>query len=180
MRIFKIHVLYLSVVMGMIFLVIAQSGSGHSLGQSLEKKVNNYLIDIGHSAVDKIYTDEAIRFDFNLWIDKRTEKIADFDYVWVRIAPREEGIVFAGFLYRPEFLLTGMSYTFQKAGEYEITARFLDRNDKILAEAAFPLIVEKDKIDILFVFWMISSAVGGLILGILAALFFRKKNHQIN
>lgn len=111
---------------------------GHGLGQSLEKEIGDYVIDVGYDASDKVYAGEAIRFDFNLWKKNRTD-VADFDHIWLRIAPKEEGILFAGFLYRPEFLLTGMSYAFAEAGQYELTVRFLDKDDKNLAEASFPI-----------------------------------------
>ena len=122
---------------------IAVFVNGHGLGQSLEKQVNGLIMDIGYDAIDSIYAEDTIHFDFNLWKDGKTE-IVDFSHVWVRIAPGSgEGIVFTGFLHRPEFVLTGMSYTFQKPGEYELTVRFLDKDDNILAEESFPLTVEK-------------------------------------
>lgn len=162
------------------FLIFAQFVSGHSLGQSLEKQINGYFVDVGYDATDKIYTGDTIRFDFNLWIEDKSD-MADFDHVWVRIAPKEEGIAFAGFLYRPEFLLTGMSYTFQEAGPYELTVRFLDKDDKSLAEALFPLIVEKPS-SFSFSADMITGVVGGsiigLIIGFTANRFFRKKNSE--
>lgn len=121
------------------FLLLAtQAVYGHGLGQSFEKEVGDHVIDVGYDAPDKVYAGEAIRFDFNLWQKNRTD-VADFDHVWVRIAPEEEGILFVGFLYRPEFLLTGMSYAFADAGQYELTVRFLDKDDKNLAEGSFPL-----------------------------------------
>lgn len=163
-----------------IFLVLSsfQFAGAHSLGQSLEKQVNGYFIDVGYSAVDKIYTSDTIRFDFNLWNENRAD-VAGFDHVWVRIAPKDkEGISFAGFLYRPEFLLTGMSYTFQEAGLYELTVRFLDKDDKNLAEASFPLTVEKES-GFSLTIDMILGAVGGIItglgIGFVVAWFLRKK-----
>ena len=123
-------------------LAFAQFVSGHSLGQSLEKQINGYFIDVGYSARDKIYTGDATRFDFNLWTENKAD-LADFDHVWVRISPADEGLSFSGFLYRPEFLLTGMSYTFQKGGQYELTVRFFNKDGKSLAEASFLLIVEE-------------------------------------
>lgn len=153
--------------------IFGQSVAGHTLGQSFEKNINGYLVDVGYSAVDKVYAGETIRFNFNLWTDKKNEEIADFDYVWVRIAP-QEGISFAGFLHHPELLLTGMSYTFQDPGRYELTVRFLDKNEKPLTEASFPLVVERS-------FWglskeITSGAVAGIFIGsFLTFLLMRKR-----
>jgi len=157
---------------------VAQLANGHGLGQSLEKEVNGYVVDVGYDAVDKIQAGDATRFDFNL-LNKDKSEIADFDHVWVRIAPQDAGIVFAGFLYRPEFLLTGMSYTFQEASKYELTVRFLDKEDKTLAEASFPLEIVSDE-TFSASFKSVQTVVGaviGFFAGVgLAFIFLRKKN----
>ena len=149
--------------------------SGHGLGQSFEKEVTGYVVDIGYDAPGAIISGQTIRFDFNLWSDKGKEEIADFSYVWVRIAPRE-GISFASFLHYPKPLLTGMSYTFQKSGQYELTARFLDKNDKALAEVSFPLIVERGEFERQLLLQGLGAGFGGLALGFLIALLLRKKS----
>jgi hypothetical protein len=149
---------------------------GHGLGQSLEKQVNGYVMDVGYDAIDKIYTGDAIHFDFNLWKEDKIE-MANFNHVWVRISPREEGIVFAGALYRPEFLLTTMNYTFQKAGQYDLTARFIDKDDKVLAEATFPLIVEESNSG--FPWDTIIGVMLGIIIGAGASFLVMRKKHSI-
>lgn len=149
---------------------------GHGLGQSLEKEVGDYIIDVGYDAIDKIEVGEATRFDFNLWNQSKTD-IADFDHVWVRIAPKDEGLSFAGFLYRPEFLLTGMSYTFEKSGEYELTVRFVDKEDKTLAEATFPLTIEDTGSS--FSADTITGILIGIMVGVVATFFIvRKRKSQ--
>lgn len=151
------------------------NGLAHGLGQSLEKEVNGYLVDIGYDAVDVIEANNAIRFDFNLWEKNRID-MANFDYIWVRISPSDRGISFAGFLYRPELLLTGMSYTFQNSGQYELTVRFLDKEDKILAETSFPLEVRGGDLERKALLQALGSGIGGLIIGSVIVLFLRKKN----
>lgn len=152
-----------------------QAVYGHGLGQSLEKEVDGYVIDVGYDASDKVYAGEAIRFDFNLWEKNRTDP-ADFDHVWVRIAPGE-GILFAGFLYRPEFLLTGMSYAFANAGRYELTVRFLDKDGKSIAEASFPIEVFSDKSvwSSLLNGGTAIGAVLGFVLGIIITFLVKRK-----
>jgi hypothetical protein len=120
------------------FFVISQPAFSHGLGQSLEKEVNGYIIDVGYDAIDKIEAGQATRFDFNLTNKEKNQNI-DFDHVWVRISPKEGGIIFAGYLFHPEYLLTGMSFSFPKEGNYEVTVRFIDKDDKSIAETTFPL-----------------------------------------
>ena len=99
--------------------------------------------------------------------------MADFTNVWVRIAPKDgNGILFAGFLYRPEFLLTGMSYAFQKAGQYELTVRFLNKDGEALAEATFPLVVEDSGSK--FPKALVTGIVSGAVLGAWIPYLFGK------
>ncbi|OGM97083.1 MAG: hypothetical protein A3B86_03030 [Candidatus Yanofskybacteria bacterium RIFCSPHIGHO2_02_FULL_38_22b] len=146
----------------------------HGLGQSLEKEVNGYFIDVGYDAVDSIEAGVPIRFDFNL-LTKDRLSTEDFTSVWVKIAPRDKGLSFAGFLHRPEFLLTGMSYTFQNAGQYEITVRFLDKEDKNLAEASFPLEVQGGDLEQQALLQAIGAGIGGLVLGAITAWLLKNK-----
>ena len=137
----------------------------HGLGQSLEKEVNGYIIDVGYDAIDVIETGAPIRFDFNL-LTKDRASTGGFTHVWVKISPNDTGLSFAGFLHRPEFLLTGMSYTFQNAGQYELTVRFLDNEDKNLAEATFPLEVKGKDLERRDPLQAIGYGIGGLVLGV--------------
>ncbi len=115
----------------------------HGTGQSFEKPVGDYLVDIGIDAVTS-YAGEQIRLDFNLWNKEKTESI-DFSDVWVRIAPKDGfGIVFAGYLDRPEFGLTGMTFTFPKGGDYQLTVRFNKDGEKIAEDVSFDTTVDDD------------------------------------
>jgi len=114
---------------------LANFASGHGFGQSLEKVVDNYIIDVGIDALDLV-AGEPVRFDFVLWSKDRNP--IDFTDAWVRIAPAERGIVFAGNLHQPEFGSTGMTYVFPKGGDYELTVRFQNKGEAII-EASFPL-----------------------------------------
>lgn len=147
----------------------------HSLGQSLEKEVGEYVVDIGYdSPVTTVLEGEPIRFDFNLWNKDRA--VVDFTSVWVRVAPAESGITFAGYLGYPPFGAVGMSYTFPKAGEYTLTARFFN-GEQTLAEATFPLQVEGTN-DVKISNsspGLIVAGVSGFILGVLLLFFFKKK-----
>ena len=157
-----------------LFIFSAGIAGGHGLGQSFEQKAGNYVIDVGYDAIDKIYSVDTVHFDFNLWKENRMD-MADFDHVWVRIAPKDKGILFTGFLYRPDFLLTGMSYTFEVAGEYDLTVRFLNKNDETLAEASFPLTVEKKAADKTEIFKIIGAGVIGLLVGLILSSLFKDR-----
>ena len=115
---------------------IAPVAHGHGFGQSFEKVMDNYIIDVGIDALDLV-AGEPVRFDFILWNKDRTEAI-EFTDAWVRIAPADRGIVFAGNLHQPEFGSTGMTYVFPKSGDYELTVRF-QQNGEPIVEANFPL-----------------------------------------
>lgn len=124
---------------GLIFITIfaiAHIAYGHGFGQSLEKVVGDHIVDVGFDAVDLV-AGEPIRLDIILWNKDRTET-PTFTDAWVRIAPIDRGIVFAGNLHQPEFGSTGMTYVFPKAGDYELTIRFQNKDD-VITEASFPL-----------------------------------------
>jgi hypothetical protein len=152
----------------------AHIASGHGFGQSLEKVVDIYIIDVGFDAVDLV-AGEPIRLDIVLWNKDRTET-PDFTDAWVRIAPSDRGIVFAGNLHQPEFGSTGMTFMFPEAGDYELTIRF-QNNDKAVAEASFPLKVGAGAKNSSGAFSgnVLSGAFLGFIAGCVLVWFLRRK-----
>lgn len=98
--------------------------SAHSIGQSLERTINGYRIDVGHDPQD-FSAGKPIHFDFSLshTTTALPSEVA-FTNVWVRIA-KGNSIFFAGWLHEPNFGLASMSYTFPEAGTYEFTVRYL-------------------------------------------------------
>lgn len=113
----------------------------HGSGGSYETVVDGYLIDIGYS--EKVLREgEPVSFDFNIFREGE-ESPVEFTDVWVRISPKDNmGTIFAGGIHRPEFGSTGMVYTFQSAGEYDVSARFQDSGETIAEEISFPVTVE--------------------------------------
>ena len=152
---------------------LANFASGHGFGQSLEKVVDNYIIDVGIDALDLV-AGEPVRFDFVLWSKDRNP--IDFTDAWVRIAPAERGIVFAGNLHQPEFASAGVSYAFPKAGDYELTVRFQNKGESII-ETSFPLKVGAGASDTSGS-W--KNSLMGIFIGIIigsAAVWFLKWKH---
>ncbi len=164
-------------LIGIIFFVFASIVHAHAVGQSLEKKVGNYVVDIGYDSLDpNIVAGEPVRFDFLLWNEDRTE-VPEFTDVWVRLAPNTPGVTFAGDIFQPQYGPTGINYVFPHGGNYELVVRFQKKGDT-LAEAAFPLVVTKggnerfsknSMRDLAFAF------VGGISIGFVILLFFKKK-----
>lgn len=152
----------------------------HSVGQSLEKTVGDYSVDIGYDT-SPISAGEAVRFDFNLRKDgARFDAPPEFEYLWVRIAPQGgEGILFAGYLANLDFALTGMTYVFPRGGTYELTVRF-EKDAKTVAETSFPLIVEAGDTQPSGAGGRLSreaiiAGLSGMLLGsLIVFLFFRK------
>lgn len=133
----------------------------HSTGASFEKEINGYLIDVGYDPIT-LAAQEQQRFDFGVSKKGSTEAI-DFTDIWVRIAPKERGIIFASGLHKPDFGLPGMTFTFPRAGEYELTVRF-QKNGEVITEASFPLTVETGEAGTAATSRI--GTMGGLIIGI--------------
>lgn len=162
---FKIIILGLSLFI-LVFNVLA-----HTSGQSVERDVGNYIVDIGFD--EMLEAGKAARFDLNLWDTQKIEQIK-YDRIWVRIAP-SEGIVLATYITAPSFGLAGMSYSFPRAGEYEITVRF-ERGDTPLAEVIFPVTVGGH--DIKITSYAIVGAIS-LIIGFALSFLLKKRNSAV-
>ena len=128
------------IISAVILLALSSAALAHGVGKSLEKEAGGYVIDIGYDADDGIKADEAVRFAFNILTGDRS-KVAPFSSVFAKITDAEKKIVFSGYLGKPEFGPLGMSFSFPRAGGYELTAKFIN-GDKTLAEASFPLAAE--------------------------------------
>jgi len=111
----------------------------HSTGESFEKKVGDYLVDIGY---DPAIFEAGISntFSFGL-VNAQTEEEIDFDYVWVRI--EQEGQTdFASGIKKQELGATTMIYTFPEITTYDISVRY-QKGDEIIAETSVPINVVK-------------------------------------
>lgn len=150
----------------------------HGTGASFEKEINGYLIDVGYDPVI-LAAQEQQRFDFGVSKKGSTEAV-DFTDIWVRIAPKERGIIFASGIHRPDFGLPGMTFTFPRAGEYELTVRF-QKNGNVIAETSFPLTVETGEAGTPAASRMgtIVSLGIGIILGVGIGLFIARQKNRV-
>ena len=66
----------------------------HGSGNSLEAKVNGYLVDIGYSAFE-VEAGIPLRFDFKIAMEDGSAPV-DFSSVFFRLESEEGPVVFAG------------------------------------------------------------------------------------
>ena len=155
----------------------------HGGGESLEKVVGEYRIDIGYDPA----IIEAARpsfFDFDLLFNE-TGGRSEFSDIWVRIMKGKQ-TVFASGVHKPSFGNTTMVYTFSEGGEYSIDVRFQNEGGKI-AEASFPLTVQSTPSatgsgsGISFL-WLVIGAAMGVVGGFFMAFAFnigKKKSGNV-
>ncbi len=93
-----------------------------------DREIGKYFMDFGY-APDRPVAGTRTTIAFNL-VD-RSQKPADIDSTWVRISDEKE-VEFAG-SFKNFQENTTFTYTFPRAGTYEITARF-QKGGKTLAE----------------------------------------------
>ena len=146
----------------------------HGAGQSLEKVLGEYRLDIGYSPPIFEAQDPSI-FDFDLLFDETNEQVV-FSDIWVRIVKGKK-TVFATGIHKPDFGGVTMVYSFPEKGDYELTVRFQNEGEKIV-EGSFPLEVqgrtETSEPGISFP-WLAIGIFFGIIAGFLASFAIRKK-----
>lgn len=108
---------------------------GH-LDGGTDKTIDDYIIDFGFSPEQPKVTDK-VTLAFNL-VNATTEEVIEPTSVWIRISSPEE-VVFAG-TFHPEAKHIAFTYIFPEANDYEILARFKDK-DKTIVETNFQLTV---------------------------------------
>lgn len=119
-------------LIGIIALTIPLFVSAHAFGESLEKEVDGYLVDIGYSTTEFV-ANSAVVFEFDL-LDENEEFI-DYESVWLRIVKDERTILATG-IHNAEFGGARITYTFAEPGAYEFSARYEEGIDSI-REATF-------------------------------------------
>jgi hypothetical protein len=104
----------------LLFLIFLLPISIAHLEAGEDKVVGDYIIDFGYQPKD-LTAEEAVVLAFTLQ-DKDTNEIVVPKNVWIRIAEGEK-VIFTGIL-QPDQDQVLITYTFPRAAEYEITARF--------------------------------------------------------
>ena len=137
----KINYILLPLAIALILTIavpsITQFVSAHGLGQSIEKTIGDYTVEVEYEAPE-LQAEEPVRLDFKI-SKKDMPGSVEFTDTWVRIAQGTETI-FVGSIHNPEFGKAGMTFTFPESVNYELSVRFQNK-DQTLAEASFPLTV---------------------------------------
>ncbi|OHB22347.1 MAG: hypothetical protein A3J67_01890 [Parcubacteria group bacterium RIFCSPHIGHO2_02_FULL_48_10b] len=163
------------IAISVLWFVVAGIAFGHGFGQTLEKAVGEYAIDVDYD-VEALVAGELVRFNLNIWNEDRTEQVA-FDDVWARIAPQAGGISFAGSFSRPQVGSAGFSYAFPRPGAYDLSVRFQKGGEQIVEEVSLPLTVGEVKAregggstDV------VVGGILGLLVGVLIGFFLKKRS----
>ena len=147
-------------------LFIASIASAHTSGASIEKKVGEYLLDVGYSP-EIVSEGDQVRFDFDI-LNNDTQEGVEFDDIWVRI--EKDGEVFlAGGLGKQKFGATGLTYNFLESGSYEIFVRY-SKDSSSLAETSFRFAVTDVPTKTPFMELPIEQKVGPLLVGALLGI----------
>ncbi|MEK7464152.1 MAG: hypothetical protein AAB617_00010 [Patescibacteria group bacterium] len=128
-------------------LTLVTTSYGHGGGQTIEQSVGDYIIEVDYNSLSpEIRAQTSIRFDVGISNKDETET-PGFTDVWVTIAPNNSfDTVFAGDINKLEFGGTGFTFTFPKAGDYKLTARFQKNGKSFHEEASFPLTVVEEEV----------------------------------
>ena len=112
------------------------NAEAHLIGQSFEKKVGEYLVDVGYDTMDITQGQQVV---FNATLIKNPGTLqweyAPFDSMWFQL--KKEG----GEPFRKVIPLklpgpVNVRYDFAESGEYELAVAFL-QGEEILAQASF-------------------------------------------
>lgn len=147
----------------------------HSAGQSFEREVGEYLLDIGASNLT-LRASAPIAFDFNI-LRKDTREPAPFTNIWLRFEDNNK-LLFAGGIAKASFGRTTVTYAFPRGGAYTLAVRFQNGDDS-LAEVTIPLMVEQsvasEGADVSSLKTLAAGAVGGFAIGFIAAYVLSRK-----
>ncbi|MDB4978467.1 MAG: hypothetical protein JWM56_653 [Candidatus Peribacteria bacterium] len=121
-------------IMNVSFLSVA---GAHSYGQSLEKAVDNYLIDIGYDAIT-LQPHQRVVFDFFLLEDKLPYPAVDFHHIDVELKLGSHREHQETVRTSPDTGRTLMGYSFEKPGTYTLLVEYVLQNGKTV-DASFPI-----------------------------------------
>lgn len=111
---------------------------GHGVGQTLEREVGGFLIDIGYDAPE-ITKGQEVLFNAALLKDAGTTRwsYAPYDEVWIQIGP-DGGEPMRAIIPVRTPSPVNLKYVFTDAVEHHLSVRFLG-DGKTLAETSFEL-----------------------------------------
>ncbi len=158
-------------IISLTILLVPFSVSAHGSGNSLEAKVNGYLVDIGYSAFE-VKAGIPLRFDFKIATEDGSTPV-DFSSVFFRLESEEGPVVFAGNISRPEFGETGVTVTFPKEGAYKVSARFYDSGrELVVGDFTLPVIQSTERQSVGSEYWQVALV---LLLGVTGGFFVGRR-----
>jgi hypothetical protein len=118
--------------------VLPSRTSAHSIGQTLEQEVGEYLVDIGYDTAE-IMQDQEVLFNAALIQGAGTThwQYAPYDEVWIQIGPSNSEPLRAIIPVKSPSPVN-LRYTFAQAKTHQLSVRFL-QDGKTLADASFTL-----------------------------------------
>lgn len=158
-------------------LFVTSHAHGHGLGSSIEKSIEGKLIDIGYDPED-VQAGKTVIYDFAL-LDGATNEPVEYTDIWVRIYEGRKTYLATG-IARANLGKTTLSYVYPEEGEYVMSVRFKNEDEK-LVEADFDLpVAESEDASSSNSNYLIPvlGLVVGLILGLAGALFFKKGKYS--
>jgi hypothetical protein len=165
-------------VLGIIFFIFFAFGVpvyAHTTGASWTMPSDAYTVDIGYDPVT--FTEgQYTRFDFLLWKGPaNTGTASDFAQVWIRITKSDGDTVLATGIWKQPIGPTTLLYEFSEAGTYTIETSYRDKDGNDIAVASNVAVVRTGPIDPTMYVIAAGSFVTGVLLGLVAMLFLRKR-----
>lgn len=142
--------------------------NAHSTGESFEREINGFVIDIGYDPAI-IRTGELQRFDFELLASDADQTPREYTHVWVRILEDKKTLLATG-IHRQRVGPTTLLYTFSAAGTYLLSVSYRDAAGEIAA-AEFPVVVKNSQNN--GVSYNTIGAIGVIFLGAVLIYIFK-------
>jgi hypothetical protein len=127
------------IVFSLAFMLGIVSVMAHAGGLTLERRSGPYLVDIGFDQT--VIAGDEILIDFALIENPDSPDWSIKPYTLLQVGLTRNGKqVFSKDMPRQDFGKTFMVYTFPRSGDYELSARFMDR-DTPLSDETFTVTV---------------------------------------
>ncbi len=167
-----------SACLALLMVCAAGEASAHAWGFSIERRVGDYLIDVGYD-VPQLTKDVPVLFSFTL-----VERPGTLDWDFVRydaveleiVPPRGEHVTDRIDVNPP--LVAGFPYTFEEAGIHDMHIRYLS-GAMVLAEADFAVPVQSRVASVTSLLIVTIPLIGFVIGAIVIVVTVRRTKHLL-